>query len=384
MFTQLLFAALILFGAGQAAQVQPGGDDEVRPQPPNRTAPGNSGDDAAERTRRRQRWQRFRGASPEERRRLRSERMVEMAARTYELDDSQKELVRNEIELMGAERRAAMGDQAEEYDKLRDEMGKFWETRMSQDGDRGDRRRSMRGLRDDPEFRKLRERMREIDQRYPFSWRDSLNRVESLLPEEQAARGRTKLEERRQRFDRSRQERGDRRAEREQRSIERTLREAETAVQEAQSPDQREAAQRLLADARKQITDRPLGEDARRQLQERIEAAERAAAGQGQSPRSLDPWEKHVEGFIQSHELTAAQQTAAMAILKDVQARGTQIERVYGPRIAAAKQLQDPEARKKLLAELNKPTEKLFEELKTRLDRLLTASQRKKVKAHSA
>jgi hypothetical protein len=73
-----------------------------------------------------------------------------------------------------------------------------------------------------------------------------------------------------------------------------------------------------------------------------------------------------------------------MAILKDVQARGTQIERVYGPRIAAAKQLQDPEARKKLLAELNKPTEKLFEELKTRLDRLLTASQRKKVKAHSA
>lgn len=315
---------------------------------------------------------------------MRDDRMVEMAARTYELDDSQKELVRNEIELMAAERRAAMGTQADEYDKLREEMGKFWEKRMEQAGDRGDRRRFMRGLRDDPEFRKLRERMRDIDRKYPFNWRDSLKRVESLLPEEQAAKGRARLEERMQRFGRSRQDRSDRRARREQRSVERTLRDAETAVQEAQSPEQREAAERLLADARKKIADRPLSEDARRELHERIDAAERAAADQGKKPRVLNPWEKHVEEFIQSHELTAAQQTAAMAILKDIEARGAQIERVYGPRIAAAKQLEDPEARKKQLAELNKPTEKLFEELKTRLDRLLTASQRKKVKTHSA
>ena len=316
---------------------------------------------------------------------MRSERMVEMATRTYELDDSQKELVRNEIELIGAERRAAMGDQVEEYDKLREQMSKFWLQRReqagTQDGERGDRRRFWRGLRDDPEFSKLRTRMREIDEKYPFSWRDSLKRVESLLPEEQAAKGRAKIEERSQRSDRSRQERRDRGAAREQRSIERTLREAETAVLEAQSPEQREGARRLLADARKKITERPLSEDARRGLQERIEAAERTAAEKTTKPKPLGPWEKYVQGFIRSHALTPAQQTAVMAILKDVQARRARIDRVYAPQIAAAQQMQAPDARKKRLAELNKPTEKLFEELKTRLGRLLTASQRKNVKA---
>lgn len=385
MFTQVLLAALMIFGAVLPTQAQPRSEDEVRPQQPNRTEAGESDEDAARRARRRERWQRFRGATPEERRQLRSERMVEMAARTYELDDSQKELVRNEIESIGVERRAAMGDQAEEYDKLREKMSKFWQQRREQageqDGERGDRRRFWRGLRDDPEFRKLRDQMREIDQKYPFSWRDSLKRVESLLPEEQAAKGRAKLEERFQRRDRGREQRRDRGAAREQRSVERTLREAETALREAQSPQQREAAQRLLADARTKIAERSLSEDARRGLRERIEAAERTAAEKNPKPRPLGPWEKHVQGFIRNHALTPAQQTAAMAILKDVQARRAQIERVYAPRIAAAEQLKNPEARKKQLAELNKPTETLFEELKTRLDRLLTASQRKKVKA---
>ena len=315
---------------------------------------------------------------------MRSERLVEMASRTYELDDSQKELVRNEIELIGAERRAAMGDQAEEYDKLREEMSQFWRKRREaaaqQSGEQGDRRAFWRGIRDDPEFRKLRSRMREIDRKYPFNWRDSIQRVESLLPEEQAAKGHAKLEQRFQRRDQFRRQRRERAAQREQRSAEQAIRDAEAALRDAQSPEQRESAQKLLADARKKISQRALSEDARRSLQARIDAAERAAA-KTNKPRPLGPWEKHVQGFIQNHALTPAQQTAAMAILKDMQTRRAQIERVYAPQITAAEQLKDPKARKKRLAELNKPTEKLFEELKTRLDRLLTASQRKTPKA---
>lgn len=384
MITNILLVTLSFLWGGLPAQAQPRSEDEGRPQRLNRTETGDSDTDEARRARRRERWQRFRGASSEERRQMRSERMVEMATRTYELDETQKELVRSELELIGVERRVAMGDQAEEYDKLREEMSKFWQQRQEQAGERaggrGDRREFWRGLRDDPEFSKLRSRMREIDQKYPFSWRDSLKRVESLLPEEQAAKGRARLDERFQRFGRSRQDRRDRRADREQRSVERTLREAETAMREAGSPEQRETAQRLLADARTKIAERSLSEDARRSLQERVEAAERTATEKNPKPRSLGPWEKYVQGFIGNHALTPAQQTAAMAILKDMQARRAQIERVYAPRIAAAEQLKDPKARKQRLAELNKPTEKLFEELKTRLDRLLTASQRKEVK----
>ena len=380
MSTHILLVALNLFWAGSISQAAPQGEDEVRPPAQDQSGQQDANSDEARRAARRQRWQRYREASPEQRQKMRSQRMVDMATRTYELDESQKELVSNEIEQIQLERRAAMGAEAEQYDKLREEMFRFWQQRREKAGDQGGGRRFWRQVRSDPKFQKLRSKMREIDRKYPFNWRESLQRVEALLPEEQAKKGHAKLEERFQRFDRFRQRRRQRDAERAQRDIDRTLRKAEATLKEAHSPEEQAAAQRLLADARQKLADRPLSEEARRKLRERIEVAERSEK-QAPKPRPLSPWEKYARDFIRKHQLTAAQQTAAMSILKDVQMRGAQIKQIYAPRIAAAKQLQDPAARKQRLSELNKPTERLFKELKTRLDRLLTASQRKKVRA---
>ncbi|MFQ5430859.1 MAG: hypothetical protein ACE5E1_11170, partial [Phycisphaerae bacterium] len=78
---------------------------------------GDREDREARRARWRQRWQQYRDATPEQRRQMRVDRWVERAARTYELDEAQKEQVRVEIEAIQRERREAMGADAEEYER---------------------------------------------------------------------------------------------------------------------------------------------------------------------------------------------------------------------------------------------------------------------------
>ena len=380
MLINLLMTVVSISSVGSIEPGKPEAGSGVKPDDEARTRWRDREEDAGRRAERRERWRRYREASPEERGRMRNERMVEMATRAYELDESQKELVRTEIEIIRAERRQAMGPKAEEYDKLREQMFDRWRQRRRDVGDDVNWREMRRRMRDNPEYQKLRERMREIEREHPFDWQDSLDRVETLLPAEQAAKGRARLDER---FSRRRERRERARAERLKAEMEAKV--AELKVLSERDPFGNDAKLRearlqvLLADARKRVADENLSEDVRKRILEMIERAERASkATEAPKPPPLHPWEKHVREFIETHDLTAAQQAAAMSILKDVRNRAGQIEQVNESKIAEAKRLEDKAEREKRLAKLNEPIERLFDELQIRLDGLLTAAQRKK------
>ncbi len=90
----------------------------------------------------------------------------------------------------------------------------------------------------------------------------------------------------------------------------------------------------------------------------------------------LHPWEKYVREFNLQHMLTKPQRAAAMSILKDVRKRAIQIEQTNAKKVVEANKIKDEAARKARLKALNKPIDRLFDELKKRLEGLLTASQR--------
>ncbi len=327
----------------------------------------------------RARWEEYRNATPEQRRQLRLDRYVEMTAETYELDEAQKAVVRAEIEAMSIERRIAMGPQADEYDQLRERMFEAWQRNRAAGGEENRGPPDFRRMRDDPDFRAVRERIREIEREHPFDWQASMKRIEALLPEEQAKRGRERMEQRWSRWRERGGEGGDRRRDR-------------------RGPDEREAGGGEPGDAARNpdalrgeiLATRALLENARREglpatVQEELAARlatleGQAAAQSGQVPErkvELHPWEKFVLEFIQRYGLSTAQQSAAMAILKDVRARADRIERSNQGRFAEAGSIEDDKLREKRLAELQKPIDQLFEEMKRRLDGLLSASQRK-------
>lgn len=317
------------------------------------------GDDA-ERRERRARWERYRNASPQERRQLRVDRMVDMTARMYELDDAQRVMVRNEIVAMQAERRLAMGADADTYDQLREQMFEFWQRRRAEDGDsdgdRRSRRRRWRELRDDPEFQTLRAKLRRIEEKYPMDWEAAAQRVEALLPPDQAARGRERREERFSRWRRRREER-DRRSEARDRT------EADLSRGGAASDSQ------PSADGSSPAAIAQAGAADRRQTP----VASNAASMQ---VPPVHPWEAYVREFIAKHDLDGAQTNSAYAILKDARTRAAQIEAATATKRAEAEKIRDAAEREKRLAELNRPIDSLFDELRQRLDGLLRAAQR--------
>lgn len=262
--------------------------------------------------------------------RRRYERILESAARLYNLDELQRAMVRNEIETMSAERRVAMGADAGEYDRLREELRKMQLPVEGAEQTQEARRARFRAMRESAEFQELRTKLAELDRKYPIDMESAIGRVEKLLPPEQAAAGRERRERRMTEF---RERRGRRRG--------------------------------------ATVTSQPaLGVNAA--------GSEQAVEVKAPLPAPMHPWEKYVREFISRHELTDAQSNAALAMLKDVQGRGGQVEKLQAERVAAANAVRDAEARKKALAELNKPYDELFAELKRRLDSLLTAAQRAK------
>ncbi|HWL93201.1 MAG TPA: hypothetical protein VNT79_06675, partial [Phycisphaerae bacterium] len=198
MLSRLLFVFLVSFASSASGQNQPepdekqdesGGRSREERQDDRRERRGGEGREGRGRDRvrgDRDRWERFRNATPEERERMRADRLVEMAGRTYELTDEQRTLVKGEIEKMGEERKALMGADYDRYQQLREQMFSYWRDRSANEGEG---RPDWRAMRNNPEFQKLREELRSLEQKYPLDWDASMRRVESLLPPEQAAKG---------------------------------------------------------------------------------------------------------------------------------------------------------------------------------------------------
>ncbi len=338
----LLGHAITTLSLFQNAPPSAGPDGSAAPRKDRNASPRE------QRRRRPDRGDSFRDATPEQRRQMQVDRMIDRATRTYELDDNQKPLVRTELETIQRERRQAMGPEAEEYDKLREQMSQFWRPPPNEKGEpvsRDELRERRRRMMDDPEFRKVRDRLRELDRKYPVDWEDAMKRVETLLPPEQAEKGRKRIEEREAR-----------REERAQRWRERA--ELRRARRGEVDPNAAAAGTSVPT------------------LPTKVESPSSAAPPVQPPATVLHPWEIYVREFITQHQLTAAQQAAAMAVLKDVRSRAAQTELSLREKTAQAEEMSDPAARAARLAELRKPTDQLFIELKNRLDGLLTASQR--------
>lgn len=327
---------------GQSEQPDSAGNDEsTRPSRDrvreNRRERGPR-EDRANRPRRdgerRGNWERFQNATPQERQQLRLDQMVQQAARLYDLDDAQKEVVRSQIEMMQAERRAKMGPEAEEYDQLRAKMFDHWRLARENAGDRARDPKYWEEVRLDPKMQEIRKRVRELESKYPFNFDEQLKRIETLLPADQVAKGRERWAARERRGDEGGRDLR-RRTERERRS---------RGDQVARGDN----------------------------------APATVAPGNPLPPPKVvapppHPWEVHTRRFIEQHQLTEAQSAAAMGVLKDMRQRAEQIEQLTASRVAA---VADAAGKKKLEEESKQQVESLYGELKQRLESLLTAAQR--------
>lgn len=324
------------------AQTPP--QDDTATQERSERGDRDRSDRRSRREERRRRWEQYNTATAAERAQMRVDRLVDMTSRIYDLDDSQQVMVRNEILQMQAERRVAMGADADEYDKLREKMVEIWQTQRdegSADEDRRSRRERRRAMRANPEYSELRERMRAIEDKYPMDWEAAAKRVEALLPPEQAERGRARRAEREARWRDRGRDRDRRRGQ---------VRDNDRGVVAGDSVDN---------------VQNPMGSAPVQQPMLQKGAA-----------KAVHPWETYTNEFIARHELTPTQVNSAQAILRDLMQRAAQIETSLADRIADAEKVTDNVSRRKRLAEIRAPIDSLFDELKGRLDGLLTAAQR--------
>ena len=314
----------------------------------------------------RDRMGQFQNATPEQRREMRLDWMTGMAERTYELDESQRSAVRSEIAAMDEERRIAMGPLAKERDRLREQMGQYWRRARERSEGSDDPGSFWRQAAQDPEFAKIRDRMREIEARFPNRWEESMRRIEALLPEEQAKKGRERAEQMLARFGANRNRDANRRGDR--------------GARRGGDRGERFGRGRGENDARRgeRFGRRNRDGGRRERAEPRRDRSSERNTERSAPARKLHPWEKYVADFNTLHELTGAQAASAQSILKDVRRRAQLVEKRNESSLAEAGRIQDRTLRFQRLAELNKPIDQLFEELKKRLNGLLTAAQRGK------
>lgn len=99
------------------------------------------------------------------------------------------------------------------------------------------------------------------------------------------------------------------------------------------------------------------------------------------TPEILNPrasmWRQYTRDFVNQYQLTDRQRVAAESVLRDLEARAADFERTHGVKIRELMEKGDTDA----AARRMEPIDKLFVELKKRLDALPTAKQRAAVKA---
>lgn len=95
----------------------------------------------------------------------------------------------------------------------------------------------------------------------------------------------------------------------------------------------------------------------------------------------LDDWDKYVQERAKQVGFDEAQMTRAQAVLKDMKRRANQYRMSRSDQFAVAALKTDAKAREAMMKELNKPIDAMFDELKQRIDSLMTLEQRQKAAA---
>lgn len=112
-------------------------------------------------------------------------------------------------------------------------------------------------------------------------------------------------------------------------------------------------------------------------------AAQSRPTGQPLSP-DADPWARYVRRFVIRYNLQKAQHDQAKSILADLKARRDEYRTAHKLDYEAIGEITDEAKRSAALAELERPVDGMFEELKTRLMTLPTAAQRQAAEGGTA
>lgn len=326
------------------------------------------------------------------------DRYMERLTENYELDDQQQTQVREQLEQVRQQQKTFAESRSGDFDALRDQMRELWNAR--EQGGEFDREKA----------RELGEKMRTLWQDAPLMNRQQIREnVEKLLPAEQVERGRSRWESEEQERDRRREEMRQRWEERrQQREAERA---GQTDTEEPAEPDgsvqsdepsgQDEAAG--ANDGERRRGRREGREERRRQRRQQDQEPnadqssdqeqgqdQEVSAAEGEQPQGdrrrrrirenpIGPWEQYVRDFVQRYDLDPSQQSTAQSVLREMQQRRTTYEQTRRGDFEAAQQLEDVGKRQQRLDELNRPVIRLFEDLKSRLERIPTAQQRQLV-----
>ena len=97
----------------------------------------------------------------------------------------------------------------------------------------------------------------------------------------------------------------------------------------------------------------------------------------------LSQWEQYVRDFIEEHKLSESQTHSALGILNEQESRARAVIARQENQRKRAAEIQDRRQQATQLAELDKPIDRLFANLKTRLDQLLTTQQRAEARKNS-
>lgn len=311
-------------------------------------------------------------------------RQMDRLSQAYELDDTQKQQVRQRMEALRDEDMAGFDQRVQQMAGIRDQF-----RQLRQRSDAGEQIPR-------EQWEQLGTQMRDIMRTSPLLNRERImGEVEQVLPPEQAARGRERLQQQQAERERRWQ---DMRQQRERRQQEQNQNLPQDPAAQPQDPGVAPQEQPPQNDADNQDSER----QRRREERQRRRAEGRGPDGFGRPdegdsrdrgrdfrrrdqeppPDPLGPWERYVRDFIVRYKLDASQQAVAQSVLRDLLAQRKFFEENHRTDIAIAQQVEDPVIRRQRLESINAPVVRMFDELKSKLERIPTAAQRQAVEGN--
>jgi len=95
----------------------------------------------------------------------------------------------------------------------------------------------------------------------------------------------------------------------------------------------------------------------------------------GDSSRS-DRWQRYVEFFNRRYQLDAAQKASADSVLRELTQRRDTYRKAHQADFTAAQAIENRDARRLKYDQLNEPIDKMYDELRSKLDQIPTTAQR--------
>jgi len=331
-------------------------------------------------------------------------RQMDRLTQAYELDDTQKQQVRQRMEALREEDMSGAQQRYQQMSALRDQYRQLGERRAA-----GEQIGS-------EQWQQLDSQMRGIMRSSPLRNNERImGEVEQYLPPDQAAKGHDRMvqqqaererqfEARRQQFQQLVEQGGDPREffrqQRQRPQQDPNQSQPQPPPVQPTAPEAGSAPQ-PPADAGNQETDRQRRREERQRRREEWRQANGVATpdngggdqngGQADAENErrwharrsqelpadpLGPWERYVRDYIAKYDLDASQQAVAQSILRDLLKQRSLFEETHRADIAIVQQVEDPAVRRERLESVNAPVVRMFDELKSKLERIPTAAQR--------